>query len=222
MTNTLYASVLELNRSDIKALRVTDCYSLHRVVYSLFEDVRADPDKAASVSSGIQWADKGGNFNSRQILILSDRAPAEAIDGKFGTVRTKPLPGAFLDHQLYRFTVIVNPVTRNNATRKLVPVKGREAIADWFLQRAQASWGFAVDQSTMEIHKIDVLQFNDKAQRTVTLQQAHITGFMRVSDPDTFEKSFRNGIGKGRSFGCGLLQIIPITPQEPNQGSSHE
>jgi CRISPR system Cascade subunit CasE len=32
----MIASVLRLSRSDCKALRVTDPYSIHRVVYSLF------------------------------------------------------------------------------------------------------------------------------------------------------------------------------------------
>ena len=38
---SLIASVLILSRRDIKALRITDPYSLHRVVYSLFEDIRS-------------------------------------------------------------------------------------------------------------------------------------------------------------------------------------
>ncbi|MCD8476336.1 MAG: type I-E CRISPR-associated protein Cas6/Cse3/CasE [Shewanella fodinae] len=29
-------------------------------------------------------------------------------------------------------------------------------------------------------------------------------------DPEQFKQSFKNGIGKGRAFGCGLLQIVPM------------
>lgn len=42
---SLIASVLYLDREAIKALRVTDPYSLHRVVYSLYPDVRSETDK---------------------------------------------------------------------------------------------------------------------------------------------------------------------------------
>ena len=28
---------------------------------------------------------------------------------------------------------------------------------------------------------------------------------------DIFSESFANGIGRGRAFGCGLLQIIPVS-----------
>ncbi len=41
----LYASVLHLDRHSIQALKVTDPYSLHRVVYSLFDDVRSEASK---------------------------------------------------------------------------------------------------------------------------------------------------------------------------------
>ncbi|TVS17243.1 MAG: type I-E CRISPR-associated protein Cas6/Cse3/CasE, partial [Gammaproteobacteria bacterium] len=33
------ASILQLDRRAVKALRITDAYSLHRVVYSLYPDV---------------------------------------------------------------------------------------------------------------------------------------------------------------------------------------
>src|SRR5690625_1447438 len=133
---TLYASVLELDRRAVKALRITDAYSLHRVVFSLFEDIRDQADKVSGASSGILFADRGGGFRGRQILLLADRPPAESVNGKYGTVRTKPIPEGFLEHQHYRFKVIVNPTRRASASGKLVPVKGREAIADWFGERA--------------------------------------------------------------------------------------
>ena len=44
----LYAAVLRLSRGDVKALRVTDAYSVHRVVYDLFADARDQAGKQAS------------------------------------------------------------------------------------------------------------------------------------------------------------------------------
>ena len=64
---SLIASVLHLDRAAIKALRVTDLYSLHRVVYSLYPDVRSETDKADSASSGILYADLGGDIRGRRI-----------------------------------------------------------------------------------------------------------------------------------------------------------
>ncbi|NOU14960.1 MAG: hypothetical protein HOO92_13515, partial [Methylococcaceae bacterium] len=42
---SMHASVLRLSRSDVKALKITDAYSLHRVVYDLFDDVRSEQQK---------------------------------------------------------------------------------------------------------------------------------------------------------------------------------
>lgn len=72
---TSYVSALRLDRPVIKALKITDLYSLHRVVYGLFEDVLNQEAKQSSESSGIQWVDKGSDHQYRQLLILSDRLP---------------------------------------------------------------------------------------------------------------------------------------------------
>lgn len=207
---SLFASVLHLDRAAIKALRVTDPYSLHRVVYGLYPDVRDADAKAVGQSSGILWADQGGDFHGRRILLLADRPPADCADGGHGRVNSKPIPAGFLEHERYRFKLIVNPTRRDSASGKIMPIKGREAVASWFSERAPASWGFHVSSEYLQIDRLEVLLFKDKAGRQVTLAQAHLAGQLRVTDPEQFRKSFTYGIGRGRSFGCGLLQIVPL------------
>lgn len=207
---SLIASVLQLDRAAVKALRITDPYSLHRVVYGLYPDVRSSDAKAGHQASGILHADQGGDFHGRKILLLADREPAGQAEGGYGEVRSKVIPIDFLNHARYRFKVIVNPTRRDSASGKLIPVKGRDAVAGWFAERGPASWGFCVVPEHLQVDRLDVLRFNDKAQRTVTLAQAHVQGQLKVTDPEQFRHSFANGIGRGRSFGCGLLQIVPL------------
>lgn len=207
---SLIASVLHLDRSDIQALRITDPYSLHRVVYGLYPDVRDEAAKMGSIPSGILWADQGGDAQGRKILLLANRAPNEHAEGGRGRVESRAIGEAFLTHTHYRFKVIVNPTRRDSASGKLVPVKGREAVADWFAERGPASWGFAVTRERLQVDRLEVLQFQDKAKRAVTLAQAHVSGQLSVTDRALFQKSFAQGIGRGRSFGCGLLQIVPL------------
>ena len=206
----LYASALHLSRADIKALKMTDPYSLHRVVYSLFADQRSDTEKQGHTPSGIVYADQGGNFHGRKVLMLSDREPAPFVDEQFGQVVCKPIGREFLMHPQYRFKVQINPVRTDKRSGKRVPVKGRADIAAWFIARADRSWGFNVDPRTLQVDAVEVLQFKAKNERQITLAKAHIQGLLTVTDSEQFQQSFQQGIGKGRAFGCGLLQVVPF------------
>ena len=202
-----YASVLHLSRSDIKTLKIKDAYSLHKAVYGLFEDVRSDAEKKTSMPSGIVYADKGGDFNKRQILMLSDRKPHQTP--QFGEVQTKSIPENFLASDHYAFEVTLNPGKRDKKTGKIVPIRGREAIEKWFLERAPQSWGFSVNPENLQTGQISVQVF-EKADRTITHGSATLKGELTITDRDRFTQSFTQGIGRGRTFGFGLLQIAPL------------
>lgn len=203
-----YASVLRLSRADLNALKIKDAYGLHKVVYGLFEDVRSDVEKQGSAPSGIIYADKGGDFSTRQVLMLSNRKPHQTP--QFGKVQTTPIQSKFLAHERYAFEVTVNPGKRDNQTGKIVPVRGREAIAQWFLERAQQSWGFRVNSDNLQTGKISVQVF-EKSGKAITHGSATLKGELAVIDRDRFRQSFIQGIGRGRAFGFGLLQIVPLT-----------
>ena len=210
MSEILYASVLHLDRKAIRKQKITDPYSLHRVVYSLFEDIRNDQEKSSNTKSGIVYADQGGDFSGRKILLLSSRLPK--IDGKgAGRVESREIPSTFLDADQYRFKTMVNPCRRNNATRKLIPVRGRNAIAAWFCERSKKSWGFQVAEKQLQVDKVEVLRFTGKKQHRITIARATLQGVLQVTDRRQFEQSFACGIGRSRAFGCGLLQIVPQT-----------
>ena len=207
---SMVASVLRLDRQSVKTLRITDAYSLHRVVYSLYEDIRDPESKKTSAYSGILYADQGGDYKGRKILMLANRPPTATIVGLHGEVQSKPIPENFLEYSQYRFKVIINPTRRDSASRKLVPVRGHETVAKWFTERAVASWGFNVATEHLQVDKIEIQQFKDKEQRQVTIAQAHVQGLLRITDRAKFTRNFTQGIGRARAWGCGLLQIVPI------------
>ncbi len=202
----MIAGVLRLSRADIKALKITDAYSLHRVVYDLFEDVRSEEEKLASKASGILYADKGGDFSHRQILLLANRIPQQP---QHGELQMRAIPDDFLQHERYRFEVTVNPTKREKATKRLVPIRGREAVTEWFMAKAPDAWGFSVDPASLQVLKLTVREF-DKQGHAVTQGQASLQGVLTVTDRSRFITSFQQGIGRGRAFGCGLLQIVPM------------
>ena len=160
-----YASVLRLSRADINILGVKDAYALHKVVYGLFEDVRSDAEKQTSASSGIVYADKGGDFNMRQILMLSNRKPHQTP--QFGEVQTRIVHTDFLAHEHYAFEVTLNPGKRDKQTGKVVPVRGREGIEQWFKERAPKSWGFSVNPENLQTGQLSVQTF-EKSDKAIT------------------------------------------------------
>lgn len=202
-----YASVLRLSRTDIKTLSIKDAYALHKVVYGLFEDVRTDAEKQASTASGIVYADKGGDFNTRQILMLSNRRPHQTP--QFGEVQTKSIHADFLTHERYAFDITINPTKRDKQTGKVVAIKGRDEIAAWFIARAPQSWGFAVNDEHLQVEQISVQVF-EKDGKSVTHGSAALKGELIVADKECFVQSFKSGIGRARAFGFGLLQIVPL------------
>lgn len=215
---SMIASVLHLDRGAVQSLHVTDPYSLHRVVYSLYEDVRSENEKLRSNTSGILYADMGGGPGGRRVLLLANREPAKTVNGRPVSIESKTVSEGFLEHEEYRFKVTVNPTRRNNKTRKLEPVKGRQPIAHWFCGRAQRSWGFQVAQDHLLVDKVEVLQFTGKNGNNLTIAQAQLQGRLRVLDQEKFKNSFQLGIGRARAFGCGLLQIQPIHPSASSKG----
>ncbi len=214
----MIASFLRLARADIKALRIHDAYSLHRVVYDLYPDVRTELEKISSVPSGILYADKGGDWKSRHILMLANRPPRTPEHGQIKTERVLP---SFLQHDNYGFEVIVNPTKRDKTSSKIIVIRGYEAIIQWFIDKAPRAWGFYVKPQHIQLRDLCVKIF-DKKDHTVTHGSATVRGELAVIDRDRFIQSFQLGIGRGRAFGFGLLQLVPLlNPNNLIQEDNH-
>ncbi len=199
---TRYAIQLTLGIKDVISRKITDDYSVHRVVYDLFPRIRTTGE---GDHSGFLYSDLGGSAKGRRILILSDRTP-EKLDLRDSSLEIKEIPATFLGARSYRYKVDVNPAVRGKTDGKIRPVKGREEIALWFANRS-SRWGFTAD--SVEVASVRVLSFL-KGGHPVTIERATLTGVLTVTDRALFTRSFTSGIGRAKSFGCGLLQIVPI------------
>lgn len=196
----MIASMLKLNRVDCKRLELEDVYSLHKVVYSLFPNHEGE-------TRDFLFADKGVAGNCRCILILSKRKPKTP---DIGELVSKEIPESFLEYDCYGFEVLLNPTTRNGQSRKLIPVRGKDDLRDWFIKKAV---GFEVNPETLEVRHTGVRQFEKTKEGKVfahTHGSAAFIGKLKVIDRALFKKNFEQGIGRAKGFGFGLLQIVPI------------
>ncbi len=212
----MIASVLRLNRSDIKGLKIKDAYGIHRAVYSLFPKIEGE-------NRDFLYVDKGGDERFRQILILSKRKP---ITPDFGTVNSKNVPDSFLSHDYYGFEIRLNPTKRDKKSGKTVAVRGdkssgqtdREALILWFIDKTPGlGFEVVVDQKTntpiLEVTDIGVQEF-PKDGHKYTHGKATFIGKLKVTHRENFTKSFAEGIGRAKGFGFGLFQIVPLKNQE--------
>jgi len=203
----MIASELVLLREEAIALRLTDAYSIHRIVYDLFEDVRSDEEKKKSVPSGILFADKGIRDGKRLILILSNRSPKNPLRG---ALRSRSLPDSFLIHDRYIFEVTMNPSKREKKSGKTIAIRGYDAIRKWFLEKAPEAWGFRVNEETFRVEMMTTQRFWKSEDNRVTQSSATFMGNLQVIDRGKFAESIQRGIGRGRAFGFGFLQVVPI------------
>jgi len=173
----MIASVLKLSRSDFKVLKITDSYGIHRAVYSLFPKVN-DGER------DFLFADMGGDFNERRILILSKRRPEIP---EHGTIESKNIPEAFLAGNCYGFTVRLNPTKREKNGGKIVPIRGRENQLEWICSKSEG-WGFITNRESLQIQNSGVQTF-DKQNGQITQNAVTFTGKLKVSDRSLFINS---------------------------------
>jgi len=191
-------SVYRLNRVDCKALELKDAYGLHKAIYSLFPTVE-------NQTRDFLFADKGGNWQERQILILSERYP---IVPEYGKIDSKVIPDKFLSYDQYGFEIIINPTKRDKVSRKIIPIRGKEELSTWFITKAP-SLGFDIIAASLQVQNVGVKSF-DKVGAVCTYGTATFIGRLKVIDRDIFINSFRHGIGRAKAFGFGLFQILPL------------
>lgn len=195
----MIATMLELNRKDCQAAGLKDAYSVHKLVYSLFPAIDGG-------ERDFLFADKGGDANLRRILIISQRKP---IAPQYGRISTKTINDDFLKFDAYGFEIILNPTLRDAKTGKIVAVRGRENLINWFIKKTSDT-GFVVDEQSLQVNHAGVQSFK-KNGAVYTHNTATFIGKLKVTDQKKFITSFQKGIGRAKGFGFGLLQIVPVS-----------
>jgi CRISPR system Cascade subunit CasE len=191
----MIASLLHLERSDIQLLKLKREYDVHKLIYSLFPGVKRT----------FLYYDQGGDLRGKNLLLLSKSQP---LLPTAGNLQSKHVPEDYLSYPKYAFQVLLNPVIRRGGNSRFIPVTGQEDLASWFIRRAP-EWGFCVDVSSLEVTDTGVTQIQ-KAATTLMYNKALFTGIIEIQDSVLFKESFEFGIGRGKAFGFGLLQIKPL------------
>lgn len=105
--------------------------------------------------------------------------------------------------RVLQFRLKANPSKRENKTRKVVGlVKPSEQLA-WLTRQGDRCGFKVIGADTMPLPKI----FGKKKKSPIRIETALYHGLLEVTDADLFVAALRQGIGKGKSYGCGLLSV---------------
>lgn len=109
---------------------------------------------------------------------------------------------------LYQFRLKANPSKRDNKTRRTIGIYRQADQIAWLDRKGE--------QNGFKATGIDVVPTaktygrKEKKSDPITIHSVLFQGILQVTDTERFIKALREGIGRGRSYGCGLLSIAKL------------
>lgn len=153
------------------------------------------------------------------LLVLSPDVPDYAqLAAQYGfpdsgsACETKPY-APLLDRlaagQLWQFRLKANPVRsvkEGDGRGKVLAHVTPQQQKDWLAQRAE-KYGFSLDVQGFDVVHTQWLRFEKQGGRQVSLRTATFEGVLKVLDPEALRGALREGIGRAKAYGCGLMTL---------------
>jgi len=205
----MYLSKLVLNERDRTVQRdLSNAHDLHRRIMQAFPDeqrenpradwnvlFRQEPDRnIVLVQSDIEpnWTNLSSSYLMR---------PPNLTSLDFATSR--------LDSgRVLQFRLKANPSKRDKQSRKLVGMFHQADQIAW-IERQAAQHGFKVLVVDV-IPTPNVFGVKEKGKAPIRILTVMYQGILEIIEPAQFINAIQQGIGRGRSYGCGLLSIARI------------
>lgn len=192
---------------------------LHRRLMSLFPD-NAGPDPRARFGVLHRTEDTPAGPH---LLIQSTHQPdLTKLPTTYGTATTKPL-NALLDALrpglTIRYRCVASPVRKPGATTRaaynlpaVVALTGTAADEWWYRQADTAG----LKLLTLHSQPLDTARGTRNPttgdRQRINHTRTRFDGTAAVLDPEHLRTKILEGIGRGKSYGCGLLSIAPTRP----------
>lgn len=205
----MYLSKLVLNERDRTVQRdLSNAHALHQRIMQAFPDeqqensranwnilFRQEPDSSiVLVQSGVEpnWMHLSNNY-----LIQSPNLTS--VD--FATSRLEV-------GRVLQFRLKANPSKRDKQSRKLIGMFHQVDQIAW-LERQASQHGFKL-LSVDVIPTPNVFGVKAKGKAPIRIFTVMYQGILQITDSAQFINVMQQGIGRGRSYGCGLLSIARL------------
>ncbi|WP_448514134.1 type I-E CRISPR-associated protein Cas6/Cse3/CasE [Parathermosynechococcus lividus] len=111
--------------------------------------------------------------------------------------------------RVFQFRLRANPSKRDPKTKKTVGFYRRPDQLAW-LERQGDRCGFRL-HSADAIPSPNVFGIKEKGAAPIRITTALFQGVLEVTIPDQFVATLERGLGRGKSYGCGLLSLARVS-----------
>lgn len=101
------------------------------------------------------------------------------------------------------FTLRLNPAKRDMKTKKRVAIEA-QLVKGWVLKQLKAA-GIEADFQYLR----EGIRRSAKQGKTVSFSSVLCFGVLTITDLNLFQEALKNGIGHGKGFGFGLINVFP-------------
>jgi CRISPR system Cascade subunit CasE len=201
----MYLSKLNLNERDRIVQRdLSNAHKLHQRIMLAFPDEQRDCPRDDWNILFRQEPD------SNVVLVQSEIEPTwtKLPDGYLSDRAVKQVELEAVQFGLGRilqFRLRANPSKRDHQTKKTIGLFHQSDQLAW-LERQADRWGFT-------LHGVDVIPspnvfgIKGNGSSPIRITTALYQGILEVKEPSQFLTAVQQGIGRGKSYGCGLLSI---------------
>ncbi len=215
-----------------------NCYKMHQTIMSLFPQSHSKRNLSSSNTSARAEFNIlyriGFNSRNNQIKVLiqskikpdrsklSDEYLLELESKQFRIKEIKDIESKIITEAKYMFKLRANPTKKSIMTPdgkkrvkgKRIFLKNTKDREQW-LERRSIENGFEIlniEQMRLPEFIItdDGKQHGWKDKDHIQIRGVEFNGILRITDKELFATALKNGIGRAKTFGFGLLSIAPI------------
>lgn len=187
-----------------------DAVRMHQRVMSLVPDGLGDqPRQQAGVLYRVEERPGGA-----RVLVQTQLKPnLERLPTGYGTAQARDLelllrwlvPG-----RLVRYRLAANTCRRLSRSTKVVPLRGADAD-EWWIARAL---GCGLELQSVTSRSPGDAIGGGAPEKRIRHTLTQFDGVAAVADARALSAAITAGVGRGKSHGCGLLSIAPVSTGE--------
>lgn len=203
---TIPATHPHLTRGQYHVRDWNDQAQVHRSIMGLFDKELPGPDRERRSHSSILYRAELSSTREPRLLIQH----AAPLIGDTAGARSLSLDRLFASLEVgvpVRFRTVLNAVRTQSRTGRRIPIhptpegSSPDPLLRFLTEKLDpAVVDILLHEVTVEAARID----------STPLHMVTYDGFGIVGDADVLHSLIRNGVGKARAYGCGLLSVVPL------------